>query len=87
MGQIQNVEQMKTTTEKRLRMREDIPLSERFLMTINEAALYFNIGKNKMYRIASEYLDSEYNFVIQNGNRFLIKRQKFEDFLNNTTAV
>lgn len=64
-----------------------IPLSERFLMTINEAALYFNIGKNKMYRIASEYIDSEYNFVIQNGNRFLIKRQKFEDFLNNTTAV
>lgn len=64
-----------------------IPLSERFLMTINEAALYFNIGKNKMYRIASEHIDSEYNFVIQNGNRFLIKRQKFEDFLNNTTAV
>ena len=68
-------------------MRQEIPLSERFLMTISEAALYFNIGKNKMYRIASEYLDSEYSFVIQNGNRFLIKRQKFEDFLNNTSTV
>ena len=68
-------------------MKVTIPPSERFLMTIAEAAEYFNIGKNKMYRIASEYLDSEYNFVIQNGNRFLIKRQKFEEFLNNTTAV
>lgn len=68
-------------------MQPKIPPSERFLMTINEAALYFNIGKNKMYRIASEHLDSKYNFVIQNGNRFLIKRQKFEEFLNNTTAV
>ena len=87
MEHIQSVKQVKTTTDRSLHMHQDIPLSERFLMTINEAASYFNIGKNKMYRIASEYLDSEYNFVIQNGNRFLIKRQKFEEFLNNTTAV
>lgn len=68
-------------------MNERIPLSERFLMTINEASEYFNIGKNKMYRIASEHLTSDYKFVIQNGNRIMINRKKFEDFLNNSTSV
>lgn len=68
-------------------MKATIPTSERFLMTISEAATYFNIGKNKMYRIASEHLNSDYTFVIQNGNRIMINRKKFEDFLNNTTSI
>lgn len=64
-----------------------ISLSEQFLLTIKEASLYFNIGENKLYRIATEYTDSEYKFVIQNGSRTMINRKKFEDFLNNTSSI
>lgn len=65
----------------------EIPMWEKFLLTVKEASLYFNIGENKMHRIVNEYLDSDYKFVVQNGSRNMIKRQKFEEFLNQTTSI
>lgn len=60
---------------------------KKFLLTVKEASLYFNIGENKMHRIVNDYLDSDYKFVVQNGGRNMIKRQMFEDFLNQTTSI
>lgn len=69
-------------------MRENsIPLSEKFLLTVKEASMYFNIGENKLYRIATDYSGSEYQFIIENGSRTMINRQKFENFLNNTSSI
>lgn len=68
-------------------MDKKIPYSERFLLTIKEASQYFNIGENKLYRIATEHLDTPYNFIIQNGSRMMVNRKKFEDFLNNTDSI
>lgn len=65
----------------------EVPICEKFLLTVKEASLYFNIGENKMHRIVNEYLDSDYKFVIQNGGRNMIKRQIFEDFLNQITSI
>ena len=64
-----------------------VPMWERFLLTIKEASLYFNIGENKMHRLANEYLESDYKFVVLNGGRTMIKRKKFEEFLNQTTSI
>ena len=77
MGALLNI----TTVSK------DVPIRDKFLLTIKESSLYFNIGENKMYKIANEYVDSEYKFVLQNGGRTMIKRKKFEDFLNQTTSI
>lgn len=66
---------------------KNVPLCERFLLTVKEAAIYFGIGENKMYRIAAQHLNSDYNFVIKNGSRTMINRQKFEDFLNASTEI
>ena len=66
---------------------KNIPLCERFLLTVKEAGQYFGIGENKMYRLVAEHLNSEYNFVIKNGSRTMINRKKFEDFLNASTAI
>lgn len=63
-----------------------VPIWERFLLTVKEASLYFNIGENKLRRLVDDYIDSEYKFVIQNGSRTMIKREKFEKFLNDTTS-
>ena len=66
---------------------KNVPIWEKYLLTIKEAAQYFNIGENKLYRIVDEYCDSGYKFVVKNGNRTMINRCNFEAFLNNLTAI
>ena len=65
----------------------DVPIWQRYLLTVKEASDYFNIGENKMHRIANDYIGSDHKFVIQNGNRTMINRKKFENFLNQITAI
>lgn len=65
----------------------EVPMWKKFLLTVKEASLYFNIGENKMHRIVNDYLDSDYKFIVQNGGRNMIKRQMFEEFLNQTTSI
>ena len=43
------------------------------------------IGEKKLRQIASENLDS--GFVIQNGVKVLIKRKRFETFLEELSAI
>ncbi len=64
-----------------------VPVWERFLLTVKEASDYFNIGENKMHRIANDYMDSDYKFVVQNGSRTMINRKKFENFLDQSTVI
>ena len=64
--------------------KEIVPVAEKYLITINEAASYFNIGAKKMRRIAEEYTGE---FSLYSGNRLLIIRTKFEKFLSETSTV
>ena len=73
------------TSNKNINDRKPIPIWEKFNLTINEASEYFNLGEKKMRFLADNYND--YGFVLQNGNKTLIKRRKFEDFINETNAV
>lgn len=61
--------------------------SERFLLTIKEAADYFNIGEKKLYHLTKEDLETNQNFAVQNGVKLMIKRKRFEEILNNTTSI
>lgn len=61
-----------------------IPLNEKYTLTIKEAAAYFNIGVKKMRRLAEEHTSS---FSIYSGNRYLIIRTKFEEFLVETSTI
>ena len=62
-----------------------IPVWKRYALTITEAAEYYHIGENKLRMIADEHLEAD--FIIMNGNRILIKRQKFEEYLDHATVV
>ncbi len=64
---------------------KNIPIWEKYTMTIDEAAVYFRVGENKIRKIISEQPDAE--FVLWNGNRPQIKRKKFEEFIDKTNAV
>lgn len=50
-----------------------------------EAALYFNIGQNRLRGILATNPDAEYLMTV--GCKTLIKRRQFEDFLDSATAV
>lgn len=62
-----------------------IPVWKRYALTITEAAEYYHIGENKLRMIADEHPEAD--FIIRNGNRILIKRQKFEEYLDHATVV
>jgi len=63
---------------------KEIPIWEKYTLTIAEASRYFNIGEKKLRSIVNE-TNSE--FVITNGVKTLIKRKKFEEFLDNTSSI
>lgn len=46
---------------------------------------YFGIGEKKIKQIVSDNIDA--GFVIQNGVKCLIKRKRFEDFLEEMAAI
>lgn len=54
----------------------DVPIWEKYTLTIDEAAKYFRIGENKLRKLAEE--NPTANGVILNGNRIQIKRKQFE---------
>ena len=59
-------------------------INEKYLLTVKEAAVYFNIGIKKMRRLAEDNIG---RFAVYSGNRYLIIRPKFEQFLNNSSTV
>lgn len=62
-----------------------VPINERYGLTVKQAIEYFGIGEPKIKRIIADNLDS--GLVIQNGNKILIKRKKFEKFLDDTNSI
>ena len=62
-----------------------VPLWEKYILTIQEAAEYFHIGEKKLRKLVNSNLDA--GFVIQNGVKILIKRQRFEQFLDKLSSI
>ncbi len=52
------------------------------MLTVDEAVQYFGIGEKKIRMLISENTDT-----VQVGNKSLINRHKFEEFLNQTTSL
>lgn len=55
-----------------------VPVWEKANLTITEAAAYFNIGQNRLVKLCCR---PNCNFVLHIGNKRLIKRKAFEEFL------
>lgn len=71
-------------TEKKRSIDDEIPFWYKSNLTIEEAAKYFNIGENKLREMTDE---PDCTFVIYNGRKRLIKRKKFEEFLEDETYL
>ena len=61
-----------------------VHISEKALLTLTEGAQYYNIGLNKL----TEILNQEgCPYTLRVGAKKLIKRQKFEEYLNDQYAI
>ena len=63
----------------------DVPIWEKYTLTIEEAAEYFRIGEKKLRRLAEENPDA--NWLIMNGNRLQIKRKQFEKVIDELEVI
>ena len=63
----------------------EIPYWEKYMLTLREAAEYFHIGEKKMRQIVEENMDAK--FLLENGNRVMIKRKLFEEYLDKANAI
>lgn len=70
------------------RNKAEVPIYEKFILTIEEASQYFNIGRDKLYELAKEDASKEGGkFVLYNGRNILIKRKSFERFIDQKTYI
>lgn len=63
---------------------KDCPIWEKNLLTMDEACIYFNLGSTKLRALTS---DDDCEFVVWNGTRRLIKRERFAEFLDSQFSV
>ena len=63
----------------------DVPIWERYTLTIEEASKYFRIGENKLRKLAEE--NPKASWVLLNGNRIQIKQKQFEKVIDALDAI
>ncbi len=61
-----------------------VPISEKSLLTIDEAASYSGIGKQKIKEISD---DEDCPFVLWNGTKRMIKRKRFDEYIDGMFSI
>lgn len=61
-----------------------VPVWEKVNLTIKEAASLFGIGEKKIIELTN---DDSCSYVLYNGNKRLIKRKKFEKYLESAFSI
>lgn len=64
-----------------------VPIWNKYMLTVEEAAQYFGISEKKIRNLIAENQETELCFTIQIGNKSLINRSKFEEFLDQVSAL
>lgn len=65
-------------------MRKEVPVCDKYTLTIQEAAAYFNIGESQIRNIARE---NQAELVLMVGTKNLIKRKKMEEYIDRTMVL
>ena len=63
----------------------EIPICQKYTLSIKEAAEYFRIGQGRLRQIAADNPNADY--ILQIGNRVQIKRKQFEKYIDSATTV
>lgn len=63
---------------------EKLPITEKVLLTVNEASEYIGVGHTAIRRFLEGREDE---FCVRVGNRILIKREKFRKYIEDNVTV
>jgi len=64
---------------------KELPIWEKPLLTVVEAAKYFQIGESNIRRLTREHKDED--FILWKDSRVFIRREEFERFLDQTNVI
>lgn len=65
-------------------MRKELDITQKVLLTLEEAASYTGIGINRLREISNQ---ENCNFVLWVGSRRMLKRVKLENYLENAYSI
>ena len=71
--------------EKEPNQSIDIPIWKRYLLSVTEAAQFYHIGEKRLRQIVDIHPNGEFYLLV--GNKVLFKKEKFEQFLAESTAI
>lgn len=63
----------------------DIPIWKRYLLSVTEAAQFYHIGEKRLRQIVDIHPNGEFYLLV--GNKVLFKKELFEQFLAESTAI
>lgn len=67
------------------RIIQELPIWEKPLLTVVEAAKYFQIGESNIRRLTREHKDKD--FVLWKDSRVYIRRKELESFLDTVNEI
>lgn len=62
-----------------------IPICQKYVLSVEEAALYFHIGVNRLRKLISQHKTADW--VLWNRTHAQIKRVKFEKFIDSLNTL
>lgn len=72
-------------SEEKKKEKPCVPIKDKLNLTIKEAASYSGISETTLRK--KIYEDNNYDFILMNGSKILIKRKRFEQFLERVDAI
>ena len=69
--------------KERETMKKEVPIADKYMLTVEEAAAYFNIGEARIREITDKFQD----LYIMVGVKRLINRKKMEQFIDGTLVL
>lgn len=63
----------------------NIPVWEKYMLTVREASEYFGIGEHKLRDLLDSITDQ--HLSVWNGNRQLIRRRRLEEYLDECDSI
>lgn len=65
-------------------IKKEVPIWEKSNLTIEEAAVYSGIGRNKLRELTN---DENCQFVLWIGNKRLVKRRKLDEYIEKAYSI
>lgn len=65
-------------------IKKDVPIWEKSNLTIEEAAAYSGIGRNKLRELTE---DENCQFVLWIGSKRLVKRRKLDEYIEKAYSI